>query len=100
MTIDADRIGLCGYSQGGWIAPLAASMDARVRFVSVAYGMIESPFYEALWETQDLLRSRGVDEAGISTHGIPSPQHQQITWYQVACLDLSLCTTTDHADPH
>ena len=64
-SIDAGRIGLCGYSQGGWVAPLAASMDARVRFVSVAYGMIESPFYEALRETQDLLRSRGVDEAGI-----------------------------------
>jgi pimeloyl-ACP methyl ester carboxylesterase len=64
-AIDPDRIGLCGYSQGGWVAPLAASLDPRIQFVSVSYGMIESPSDEALWETQDLLRSRGIDEAGI-----------------------------------
>jgi dienelactone hydrolase len=63
--VDTDRIGLCGYSQGGWIAPLAASMNKRIRFVSISYGMIESPTDEAIWETQDLLRSRGVDEAAI-----------------------------------
>ncbi len=64
-AIDADRIGLCGYSQGAWVAPLAASLDPRIHFVSVSYGMIESPSDEALWETQQLLRSRGVDDAGI-----------------------------------
>ena len=63
--IDAERIGLCGYSQGGWVAPLAASLNDRVRFVSVAYGMIESPTDEAVWETQDVLRAAGVDEAGV-----------------------------------
>jgi dienelactone hydrolase len=64
-SVDPDRIGLCGYSQSGWVAPLAASMDPRIRFVSISYGMIESPTDEAVWETQDLLRSRGVDEEGI-----------------------------------
>ena len=64
-SIDPERIGLCGYSQGAWVAPLAASMDQRIRFVSISYGMIESPTDEAIWETQDLLRSRGVDEEGI-----------------------------------
>ncbi len=64
-TIDPDRIGLCGYSQGAWVSPLAASLDNRIHFVSVSYGMIESPSDEALWETQQLLRSRGVDDAGI-----------------------------------
>lgn len=63
--IDADRIGLCGYSQGGWVAPLAASLDERIAYVSVSCGMIESPSDEATWETQNLLRSRGVDEEGI-----------------------------------
>jgi dienelactone hydrolase len=63
--IDPGRIGLCGYSQGAWVAPLAASMDERIRFVSVSYGMIESPTDEAVWETQNLLRSRGADEDDI-----------------------------------
>lgn len=31
--IDASRIGLLGISQGGWIAPLAASRSAKVAFV-------------------------------------------------------------------
>lgn len=64
-SVDPRRIGLCGYSQGAWVAPLAASLDERIRFISVSYGMIESPTDEAIWETQDLLRSRGVDENGI-----------------------------------
>lgn len=64
-AVDPNRIGLCGYSQGAWVAPLAAFKDPRISFVSVAYGMIESPTDEAIWETQNLLRTRGVDEAGV-----------------------------------
>lgn len=58
--IDRGRIGLSGYSQGGWIGPLAASMSPRVKWVIVNYGMIESPAYEARIETIDLLKARGV----------------------------------------
>jgi dienelactone hydrolase len=36
--IDATRIGLVGISQGGWIAPLAASRDPRVNFVITISG--------------------------------------------------------------
>ena len=36
--IDSTRIGLVGFSQGGWIAPLAASQSADVRFVVAVSG--------------------------------------------------------------
>jgi dienelactone hydrolase len=60
--IDAGRIGLSGYSQGGWVGPLAASMSSDVRYVIVNYGMVESPAEEARLETRQLLRKRGVEE--------------------------------------
>jgi dienelactone hydrolase len=60
--IDAKQIGLSGYSQGAWVAPLAASLDENVRFVLVSYGMIESPAEEARLETRNLMRKRGVDD--------------------------------------
>ncbi|MGB5513452.1 MAG: alpha/beta hydrolase [Thermoanaerobaculia bacterium] len=63
----AARIGLSGYSQGGWTAPLAASMSSRVGFVIVSYGLVASPTEEARVETRQLLRSRGVDEADLDS---------------------------------
>ena len=39
------RLGFEGGSQGGWIAPLAATMT-RVDFVIVGYGLADSPFAE------------------------------------------------------
>jgi pimeloyl-ACP methyl ester carboxylesterase len=53
--IDSERIGLCGYSQGGWVAPLAASRHDIVSFVMVSYGMVESPAEEARLEMRQLL---------------------------------------------
>ena len=63
--IDPGRVGLSGYSQGAWVAPLAASMTDRVRFVLAHSGLIASPAEEARVETRDLLRRRGVDEASL-----------------------------------
>ena len=58
--IDAQRVGLSGYSQGGWVAPLAASRHDIVNFVVVSYGMIESPAEEARLEMRQLLLDAGV----------------------------------------
>lgn len=58
--IDSDRVGLVGYSQGGWVAPLAASRHGVVKFVIVNYGMIESPAEEARLEMRQLLVNAGV----------------------------------------
>jgi dipeptidyl aminopeptidase/acylaminoacyl peptidase len=63
--IDPERIGLAGYSQGGWIAPLAASKDPRIKFVVVGYGMLESPAREYRLETHDALRAKGFGEEEI-----------------------------------
>jgi uncharacterized protein len=41
----AQRIGYLGMSQGGWVAPLAAKIEA-VDFVVVAYGLAVSPLEE------------------------------------------------------
>ncbi len=58
--VDGDRIGLSGYSQGGWVAPLAASLSGHVRYVIVSFGLIASPAEEARVETRNELRKRGV----------------------------------------
>lgn len=57
--IRSDAIGLAGYSQGGWVAPLAASVTP-VRYVLVSYGMLESPAQEARMEMGLLLDRGGV----------------------------------------
>lgn len=57
--IDPERVGLAGYSQGGWIAPLAASQSPHVKFVLVGYGMLESPAREERLETLNTVRARG-----------------------------------------
>ncbi len=58
--VRGDRIALSGYSQGAWVAPLAASMSPHVRCVLVSYGMIESPAEEAWLEMRDILVDHGV----------------------------------------
>ena len=64
--IDGRMIGVSGYSQGGWIGPLAASKSPVIKWVIVNYGMIESPVYEARMETLDLLRERGVGDEDLA----------------------------------
>jgi len=61
--IDPGRIGLAGYSQGGWVAPLAASRSqGAVKFVLVEFGMAEPPAQEERWEVRNALRAKGFGE--------------------------------------
>lgn len=64
--VASDRIGLSGYSQGAWVAPLAASMSDSIRFVIVNYGMIESPAEEARLEMMQLLVDAEVGDADLA----------------------------------
>lgn len=64
--INADRIGLAGYSQGGWISPLAASKTDAVKFVLVGFGMVDSPAEEDRKETLQLLRKKGFGESDLA----------------------------------
>lgn len=54
----AGRVGLDGASQGGWIAPLAAT-KTPVDFVIARYGMAESPLAEDKGEVLLALREKG-----------------------------------------
>ena len=66
--IDANRIGLVAQSQGGWIAPLAASMSRDVEFMILISGATVTPARQGWWTTEFRLRERGfqgrdIDEA-------------------------------------
>lgn len=50
--IDARRIGVAGYSQGVYVATLAASRSPSIAFVIAGFGMTESPLREDLLETR------------------------------------------------
>ncbi|MCI0343233.1 MAG: alpha/beta hydrolase [Planctomycetales bacterium] len=61
--IRADRVGLCGHSQGGWIAPLAASAGPReIAFLVILAGSAETPAEQDLSSTRHRLRAAGFDE--------------------------------------
>lgn len=57
----AGRVGLFGGSQGGWVAPLAATMS-DADFVIVSFGMMVSPTAEDASEVQTELRAAGYGE--------------------------------------
>ncbi len=65
-AVDSTRIGLAGFSQGGWVAPLAASKDPGIRFVLVGYGMTMSVAEEDRLEAPLKLRERGFNDGDIS----------------------------------
>jgi dienelactone hydrolase len=63
--IDSTRIGLAGFSQGGWVAPLAASKDPGIRFMLVSYGMTMSVAEEDQLEAPLKLRAQGFTDTDV-----------------------------------
>jgi hypothetical protein len=51
---------LLGISQGGWIAPLAASMDPGIAFVVDLCGSTVTPKQQLTYETRQTLRQQGL----------------------------------------
>jgi predicted acyl esterase len=49
--IDATRIGLIGFSQAGWVIPIAASQSEAVTHMVVLSGPVASPEHEALFSS-------------------------------------------------
>jgi uncharacterized protein len=66
--VDANRIGLAGFSQGGWVAPLAALKDSSIKFVLVGYGLAMSMADEDRLEAPLKLREKGVDQTSIAEY--------------------------------
>jgi hypothetical protein len=64
--IDANRIHLAGFSQGGWIAPLAALKDGNIRSVLVGYGVMLPVTGEDRWGYVYALQQKGFDADAIA----------------------------------
>ncbi len=62
--IDAERVGLTGISQAGWIIPNAAARDPRIKFALIISGPTVSVGHENLYS--DLTDERGCGAAGMS----------------------------------
>jgi uncharacterized protein len=63
--IDPKRIGVWGLSQGGWLAPLAASRSSDVAFVIAVSGPAVSPGEQMIFYYANELRAKGVPASDI-----------------------------------
>ena len=61
-AVDADRVGLWGYSQGGWVAPLAATLSDRVAFLVLVASTGVTPSVQMMYATAAQLRYAGYGE--------------------------------------
>jgi pimeloyl-ACP methyl ester carboxylesterase len=64
-AIDASRIGLWGYSQGGWIAPLAAGASDQVAFLVLIASTGVTPSQQMMYAVERQFRLAGYGEAVI-----------------------------------
>jgi len=60
-----DRLGLVGLSQGGWIAPLAAT-DAQADFIGIGYGLVADIREEDAAQVQKELRDAGYPDSVLA----------------------------------
>jgi pimeloyl-ACP methyl ester carboxylesterase len=61
--INGANVHLVGVSQGGWIAPMAAARDAKVRSVLVGSGPLVSVFEGDRWRYVSALKKQGFEDA-------------------------------------
>jgi len=66
--VDPAKVGVWGLSEGGWVAPLAASRSSEVAFVIVVGGNAMTPIRQQLWSETSSLRRIGVSGSLID-HG-------------------------------
>ena len=64
--VDASRVGVWGISQGGWIGPLAASLDPGVAFVINTSGPATSLRRQDSYMMANTLRASGFDAVEIA----------------------------------
>jgi dienelactone hydrolase len=66
--VDPGKVGLWGLSEGGWVAPLAASRSTDVGFLITIGGSGRSPARTQAWNLNNRLTRNGVADA--TAHGI------------------------------
>lgn len=64
--IDVHRIHLAGYSQGGWIAPLAASKTNGIRSLLINYGPMVPITEEDRWGYRYVLEEQGFGDDALA----------------------------------
>jgi pimeloyl-ACP methyl ester carboxylesterase len=64
--IDERRVGLWGISQGGWVAPLAATRSERIAFLVLVASIGVSPAEQMRWAVPRQLRLAGYGENAVS----------------------------------
>jgi hypothetical protein len=64
--IDGSRIGLIGFSEGGFVAPLAASRSSDIAFMAVVSGAGASPARTVNYEMKTRLRDDGFAETVVN----------------------------------
>lgn len=65
------KVGLWGLSEGGWVAPLAASRSAEAAFVIVVGGNAMTPIRQQNWNETSALRRAGVS-GSLADRGKPA----------------------------
>ncbi len=65
-AVGVERVGLWGYSQGGWIAPLAAVASDRVAFLVLVASTGVTPAEQMMYATAQQLRIAGFGEDVVS----------------------------------
>jgi|SRR5215213_838432 len=60
--IASDKIGVWGGSNGGWVAPLAASLSSDVAFVITVAGAAVPPTELAKWRSVNYVRNAGYSD--------------------------------------
>jgi pimeloyl-ACP methyl ester carboxylesterase len=64
--IDPQKIHLAGYSQGGWIAPLAASKTEGIRSLLINYGPMVPITEEDRWGYRYVLQEKGFGDDAVA----------------------------------
>lgn len=64
--IDGDKVNLAGYSQGGWIAPLAALKDGHIRSIFVGFGVAVPVLGEDRWGYVYAFQQKGFGDKEIA----------------------------------
>lgn len=62
--VDPSRVGLWGLSEGGWVAPLAASQAPEIAFVITVAGGGIGPADQTAWATEQAIRYSEVTSSG------------------------------------
>jgi hypothetical protein len=65
--VDPSAVGLWGHSEGGWVAPLAASRSTNVAFVVTVGASAVPAAQQTVWALGNRLRSMGVSGSMVDT---------------------------------